>query len=433
MRRLLSAFLEALFRVLFTYECLGEEKLPQRGGAVVASNHPSYLDPILLSLQARRPIRFLAWDALFRVPFLGLLLRVFGAIPVDTRKGKGHQAYERAKWLVEQGEIVGFFPEGQRSSSGWMEANLREGAVRLARETGAPLYPATITGAYRAWPHFRLLPRPARIRVRYHDPIDPTPWRDQPEDVALPALSAELRQRVERSLLPGVKADLRIGLIYRRPSPWLRPHEYLPALLLALLVFWKTRLFVPVLPAYGYLAYLLLDHYVIPQGRAIKWLRNTSPVLFLLAWGPKALALGGLTAPIAPRALAVVMIGALFPYFYERGYTALGFVKGVAVAFVLGAVATWLWPTPVGLHVTLACFAAAFAWERATVFWHWSVPILIAYAATVGLWLGAGVNLVPSATAGLAAWLCVRIFPYREAAAVVEETQEPEPGFGLLR
>ena len=49
-------------RVLFTYDCVGEENVPAAGPAVVAANHPSYLDPVLLSLQVRRPIRFMAWD-----------------------------------------------------------------------------------------------------------------------------------------------------------------------------------------------------------------------------------------------------------------------------------------------------------------------------------------------------------------------------------
>src|SRR5262245_34240930 len=155
--------LEALFRVLFTYDCLGKENLPGAGPAVVAANHPSYLDPVLLSLQAPRPIRFMAWDALFRVPLLGALIRTLGAFPVDVRRGKGREAYEKARALVESGEVVGIFPEGKRSQTGWMESSLREGAARLAWETGAPLIPATIVGAYRAWPHFQSLPRPARI------------------------------------------------------------------------------------------------------------------------------------------------------------------------------------------------------------------------------------------------------------------------------
>ena len=137
MRKAIRTLLEALFRVLFTYDCLDEDKIPSTGPAIVAANHPSYLDPILLSLQVERPIRFMAWDALFRVPVLGGLLRIFGAFPVDIRPGQGRTAFAKAKELVEAGEVVGLFPEGKRSRAGWMEPSLREGAARLALETGA--------------------------------------------------------------------------------------------------------------------------------------------------------------------------------------------------------------------------------------------------------------------------------------------------------
>jgi 1-acyl-sn-glycerol-3-phosphate acyltransferase len=171
-RDALRAVLEAVFRLLFTYDCLDEEKIPE-GAAIIAANHPSYLDSVLLSLQVRRPIRFMAWDGLFRIPLLGALVRLFGAFPVDVRPGRGGHAYAEARRLVEEGELVGIFPEGRRSRSGWMEERLREGAARLALETGAPLVPATITGAFRAWPYFRAVPALARIRVRYHDPTPP--------------------------------------------------------------------------------------------------------------------------------------------------------------------------------------------------------------------------------------------------------------------
>ena len=184
MKQAIKTLIEALFRVLFTYDCIGQEKVPATGPAVIAANHPSYLDPFLLGLQVRRPIHFMAWDAWFKVPLVGALMRIFDAFPVDVRKGKGREAYEKAKGLLRSGEVVGIFPEGKRSRTGWLEPALREGAARLAWETGAPLIPATISGAYRAWPHYQSLPRPARIRVRYHDPIDPGPWRAMGEDEA---------------------------------------------------------------------------------------------------------------------------------------------------------------------------------------------------------------------------------------------------------
>src|SRR4026209_2293756 len=97
MRPVLIKLIHALFRVLFTYQCEGEEHVPEEGAALVVANHPSYLDPVLLSLEVKRPIRFMAWDAVFRVPLLGPFLRAFGAFPVDVRRGQGRKAYEKAR------------------------------------------------------------------------------------------------------------------------------------------------------------------------------------------------------------------------------------------------------------------------------------------------------------------------------------------------
>jgi 1-acyl-sn-glycerol-3-phosphate acyltransferase len=429
MRRIVQTLVQALFRVLFTYDCRGEEHVPASGPAVVAANHPSYLDPILLSLRVERPIHFMAWDALFRVPLLGFLMRQFGAFPVDVRKGKGREAYEKAKALVARGEVVGLFPEGKRSRTGWMEPALREGAARLAWDTGAPLVPATITGAFRAWPHFQSLPRPARVRVRYHEPIDPGPYRSLPEDEALPAMIAELRRRVDRSLLPGVKADLRMNVLYRSTAPWPRLHESGPALGLALLVFWKTRSWTAVLPLYAYVVYLLLDHFVIPQSRLVKWIRSTSPVLLLLFFGPRVLQVLGLPAVPAKGALSALVCGAMFPYLYERGRRTLAFIQGMVLAMCLELGALVFAPSGLGPHVALPVYAAAYAWERRTVFWRWTAPVLFAYAVLVVWLLGGRLEVLPHAVAGLLGWMLVRLLPRSDRAAA------PEPpatlGLGL--
>jgi 1-acyl-sn-glycerol-3-phosphate acyltransferase len=416
MRRVILTLLEALFRVLFTYDCDGAEKVPVTGPAVVAANHPSYLDPVLLSLRLARPIRFMAWDALFKVPLLGRLIRALGAFPVDVRKGRGGEAYERARAHVLAGEVVGIFPEGKRSRAGWMETTLREGAARLSLETGAPLVPASIAGAYRAWPHFQSLPRPARVKVRFHDPIDPLDYAALPAEQAQDALIAELRRRVERSLLPGVKADLRMNLLYARPSPWPRVHESAPFLALAALLFWKTRSLTATLPCYAYLAYLLADHFLIRQSRLAKWLRNASPFFVVLLVAPPTLRALGLPALPAGAALAAVLCGALFPYLYEHGRRAIGYVRGFVLASCLELLASLLAPSPAGAHVALPLFAAAYAWERRTVFWRYTAPLLAAYALAAAFMIGGGSDLVPHAAAGLLGWLLARILPERSAA-----------------
>ena len=433
MRHVLVPFVEALFRVVFEYDCVGEELVPAKGPAIVAANHPSYLDPILLSLQVRRPIRFMAWEALFRVPVLGAVMRAFGAFPVDTRRGQGQSAYEEAKALVLAGEVVGMFPEGRRSSTAWMEPALRQGVARLAWETGAPLVPATITGAFRAWPHFQRLPEPARIRVRYHEPIDPAPYRALPEAEGIEGLLAELRRRVERTLMPGVKADLRITALYAKQAPWPRWREALPAFGFVLLVFWKTRSWRLVLPAYGYIAYLLADVLVLPSRRLAMWIRNASPVYFLLFYGSFVLEPLGLPRVPAQGALLALVTGAFFPYLYERGRVTEGFIQGMVAACLLELGALRLFPVPFGPHIALPLFAAAYAWERRTVYWRYTAPTLLVYAGVVAHLFGAGIGTLPHVIAGLLAWLVVRFLPAgRPLAAADAPASTTMIGLGLL-
>src|SRR5262245_9009580 len=126
-----------LFRVLFSVEHHGVENVPEEGAVIIAGNHPSYLDPVLVGLPIKRRIRFMAWDALFRIPLLGQVIRAMGAFPVDIRKGRGEAAYLQALRVLESGEALGIFPEGQRSEQAVM-GDLRGGVARLAVETGAP-------------------------------------------------------------------------------------------------------------------------------------------------------------------------------------------------------------------------------------------------------------------------------------------------------
>jgi 1-acyl-sn-glycerol-3-phosphate acyltransferase len=430
LRKGVRTVLEALFRVVFTYESHGVENVPAEGPAVLAANHPSYLDPILLSLPIERPIRFMAWDAILRVPLLGALLRLFGAFPVDVRRGQGGAAYAKARALVGAGELVGLFPEGRRSRSGWMEPTLREGAARLAWETGAPLVPASITGAFRAWPYFRALPEPARVRVRFHEAIDPAPYRARPQAEAVAALLEELRRRVERTLMPGVKADLKMSVLYRMPAPWPRLHETIPALGLALLVFWKARSFSAVWPCYAYIGYLLLDLLVIPQRRVTKWLRNSSALVFTLLYGGWALPTLGLPPVAGGVALLAVVAGATFPYLYARGRVATCYMEGMVSAALLDLGVLYYAATGLGPHVALPLFAAAYAWERRTVFSRYAAPLLAGYAIVTPAWLGGGVELVPHAMAGLLAWVVVSLLP-RGATEASERPSPPSSVLGL--
>ena len=297
--RALRTLLEALFRVLFSYECVGATRIPATWSGD-RGRQPSLVprpDPALAARRASDPLHGLG--EILRVPLLGALARLFGAFPVDVTPGQGRSAYDAAKRLIEAGELVGIFPEGKRSRAGWMEPELRAGAARLALETGAPLVPATIRGAYRAWPHFRRLPGFVRIQVRYHEPIDPAPFRSLPEDEAIVGAArraAASRRAHADARRQGRRADRepvsrgRALAASLRGRPRARPRARSSS---------GGRTTSPRSgPATPTSAICCWTCCVVPQRRLTKRLRNASAAVFTLAYLGWALPSLGLPRPV---------------------------------------------------------------------------------------------------------------------------------------
>jgi 1-acyl-sn-glycerol-3-phosphate acyltransferase len=155
-------------RLLFRLRARGLENVPAQGGAVLAANHTSNLDPwpLGLPLFPRRWLRFMAKSELYWFP-LRYVLRAAGAFQV--RRGEGDtDAIETAIELAREGEIVVMFPEGTRRRKGLRkkhEARAHTGAARIARDAGVPLVPAAIRGTDR-------LSRLGPFRVVYGTPIE---------------------------------------------------------------------------------------------------------------------------------------------------------------------------------------------------------------------------------------------------------------------
>jgi hypothetical protein len=208
-----------------------------------------------------------------------------------------------------------------------------------------------------------------------------------------------------------------MAVLYRTPSPRPRVHELLPAVTYAALATARLGATAGLVPSLAYVVYLGLDWRALPQSRLVKWIRNASPLVFALAAGPLALrALG--VPPLARGALAAVTLGAAFPYLYERGRVALDFIRGSVAAALLELAALGLAPTPLGLHIALPVFAAAYAWERRTVFHRYAVVGLAVYVCSVTALLGGGMELSLHAAAGLAAWLVTRALPDRRPSSL---------------
>jgi 1-acyl-sn-glycerol-3-phosphate acyltransferase len=145
----LTRIVFAALGIRFTVE--GAEHIPAAGGAVLASNHVSYLDFTFCGLAARpskRLVRFMAKDAVFEHPVSGPLMRGMKHVPVDRTAGAS--AYRAAVDALRAGEIVGVFPEATISRS-FTVKDLKAGAVRMAQQAHVPLIPMAVWGGHRLY------------------------------------------------------------------------------------------------------------------------------------------------------------------------------------------------------------------------------------------------------------------------------------------
>lgn len=191
----------ALARAVFALQGMrftirGGEHVPRTGGAVMAINHIGYLDFTYAGLaarQARRLVRFMAKEEVFRHRVSGPLMRGMHHIPVDREAGSA--SFREALLALKRGEIVGVFPEATISRSFELK-EFKAGAVRLASAARVPLLPTVIWGSQRVWTkgHKRLGRTRTPITVIVGEPM----VVDRGEDPV--AATSRLRGRMEQLL-----------------------------------------------------------------------------------------------------------------------------------------------------------------------------------------------------------------------------------------
>ncbi|MDR6198181.1 1-acyl-sn-glycerol-3-phosphate acyltransferase [Microbacterium sp. SORGH_AS428] len=183
-------------------EIEGEENLPEEGPFVLAPNHHSEIDPLLVAVavwRMGRAPRFMAKESLFRVPVLGWALRATGMIPVAraSSAAAAKQSLDTARHLAERRAGVIVYPEGTltRDPDLWPMRG-KTGAARLALAGDIPLIPMAQWGAQQIMPRygkFRLWPLRKRVRVLVGPSIALEEYRDR---AAHPVAQAELTTRV---------------------------------------------------------------------------------------------------------------------------------------------------------------------------------------------------------------------------------------------
>lgn len=158
-------------RVVFKIEFHGVENIPLEGPCIITPNHITYADPIWITIPMPRRIYYMAWNKPFQIPVLGLLMRVFGAFPVNLDVAADASAQREAIELLRKGRALVMFPEGGRTRTGKLMP-FKMGAFRMALTHGIPIVPVTIRGAENIWPVGQMLPRPGKLTITYHPPIE---------------------------------------------------------------------------------------------------------------------------------------------------------------------------------------------------------------------------------------------------------------------
>ena len=185
----MKVVLTPIMTVAFRPHIEGMANVPKRGPALLACNHTSYLDWLILPLVVRtRRISFLAKLEYFtRRGLRGRAQAYFfsatGQVPVDRAGAHASQgALLTATRLLHEGRLVGVFPEGTRTRDGRLNRG-RTGVARMAAATGAPVIPCATVGTFDIAPPGARLPRPHKIEVKFGSPMPALPAEPTAEEL----------------------------------------------------------------------------------------------------------------------------------------------------------------------------------------------------------------------------------------------------------
>jgi 1-acyl-sn-glycerol-3-phosphate acyltransferase len=192
-----SAF-RLLYRFYFRWRVFHPERVPLDGPVILASNHESFLDPMLVGAGLERDINYLARESLFRYPGIGALLRSWNSVPVDRDGGGAAGLRAILDRLLAGGAII-LFPEGTRSRDGQLQ-KARSGIGLTVIKSDALVIPVRVFGTYEAFGRHMKLPRPRRVAVKYGEPMRFEKLRAEARTCSKPRLK-EIYQQVADEIM----------------------------------------------------------------------------------------------------------------------------------------------------------------------------------------------------------------------------------------
>jgi 1-acyl-sn-glycerol-3-phosphate acyltransferase len=186
------ATFQAFFKIFNRLEVVGSDCVPKTGGVIVAVNHVSYLDPLVIGAALRRRATYMAREGLFKVPLIGTFVGSF-SFPVRRGKPRPSTIKEAVKRL-NRGELIVMFPEGGRSDGGDI-LDAKRGVGVIAVMSKVPIVPALISGTERSLPVGAKVVKPAKIKVIFGKSIEIN--REEPDK--------QFQERICRNIMDEIR------------------------------------------------------------------------------------------------------------------------------------------------------------------------------------------------------------------------------------
>jgi len=184
-----------IFSTIFRWQVIGSEHIPKEGAVILCSNHISLWDPPAVGCGIERQVHFMAKEELFRIPVLSYFITQFGAFPV--KRGAGDRSAIRSTYkLLEEGKILGIFPEGTRSKTGELGQGMTGSAI-FALRSNATVIPVAIIGPYKVF---------GKLKIVYGPPMDLSAQRARKADSETTRETTELIMRSIKALIDQYKS-----------------------------------------------------------------------------------------------------------------------------------------------------------------------------------------------------------------------------------
>jgi 1-acyl-sn-glycerol-3-phosphate acyltransferase len=204
-QRIVLAFFRPLLNICFSWKVEGRENVPSAGPLILVANHVHVIDPILIVFSLPRWITFVAKEELFHSLFLRLWLRWAGSLSLqrDGKVAEKQRILEGARKALEEGLILGMFPEGGRSHDGKLRKG-KAGSAVIASKTDVPVLPVGVAGTDKIHGISWLWRRP-RIIVKIGEPFRLPPANSKMTKSQMQLLTKQLMREIAALLPVGYK------------------------------------------------------------------------------------------------------------------------------------------------------------------------------------------------------------------------------------